>query len=189
MAESRLTLKRFFFERGADVREAIEKSSFGSLFRNAFSNLPSTSQKMLASDFDSRVEAALDLDLIDILIGGWKKYSQLQQFRDRVKYPPDESFFLSLTEHAITSSHRITVEILAGEVTMFALPLDAIAVLTIEGITLKVRDARICEISSGRCRGKGTLKLREMILVEKETPYLELPGRIDLGYGIEIPGS
>ena len=52
---------------------------------------------------------------------------------------------------------------------------------------LKVRGGKIREISAGRCRGKGTLECAGVALLQQETDPFDLPGRISLGEGIEIP--
>ena len=59
--------------------------------------------------------------------------------------------------------------------------------LKLEGVVLKVRGGKIREISAGRCRGKGTLECAGVALLQKETDPYELPGRVSLGEGIDIP--
>jgi len=189
MSDPQLTLKRFFFDEASDGRRAIEQSGAGQQLSKALDKVPASLRNKARQELDTKLGEALDVDLVQVLLGGWNKYRQLQQFRDRAKYPKDQICLLSLASHSMKSSHRITFEIVAGEVPLFRLDFDAIVALTLEGIVLKVRDARIREISNGRCRGKGTLQLKGTVIFEKESPYFDLPGRIDLGDGIEIPGS
>ena len=59
--------------------------------------------------------------------------------------------------------------------------------LKLEGVVLKVRGGKIREISAGRCRGKGTLECAGVALLQKETDAYDLPGRVSLGEGIDIP--
>jgi len=54
-------------------------------------------------------------------------------------------------------------------------------------VVLKVRGGKIREISAGRCRGKGTLECAGVALLQKETDAYDLPGRVSLGEGIDIP--
>ena len=61
--------------------------------------------------------------------------------------------------------------------------------LKLEGVVLKVRGGKIREIAAGRCRGKGSLECAGVALLEKETDSVELPGRVSLGDGVDIPAS
>ncbi len=171
MPESALTLKDFLLARTEDAREAIEKSPAGAKLKEAVGKLPGIEWGPVAKEIE----------------GGWKKYRQLQQYRDTTKYPPEETILLSLTEHSIASSHHPKIEILAGEVPVGSLEFTITLALKLEGVVLKVRGGKIREISAGRCRGKGSLECAGVALLQKETDPFDLPGRISLGEGIEIP--
>lgn len=187
MAESALTLRDFLVARTEDARQAIERSDAGAKLKEAVGKLPGIAWGPVAKEIEAKIAEVLDVDIVGILLGGWKKYRQLQQYRDQTKYPPEETILLSLTEHSISSSHHPKIEILAEQVLLARLDFTITLALKLEGIVLKVRGGKIREICSGRCRGKGTLACAGVPLLEKETERFELPGRIDLGDGIEIP--
>ena len=189
MAEGALTLKDFLIARTEDARQAIEQSAAGAKLKEAVAKLPGIEWGPVGKEIEAKIGEVLDVDIVGILLGGWKKYRQLKQYRDPKKYPPDETILVSLTEHTIASSHHPKIEILAEQVLLSRLELTITLSLKLEGILLKVRGGRIREICSGRCLGKGTLECAGVAILEKETPRFELPGRIDLGDGIEIPGS
>lgn len=187
MAESALTLKDFLLARAEDARDAIEQSPAGVKLKEAVSKLPGIEWAPVAKEIEAKIGEVLDVDIVGVLLGGWKKFRQLQQYRDSTKYPPEETILLSLTEHSIASSHHPKIEILAGEVAVGSLEFTITLALKLEGVVLKVRGGRIREVSAGRCRGKGTLACAGVALLERETERFELPGRVSLGDGIEIP--
>jgi hypothetical protein len=187
MADHALTLRDFLLTRAEDAREAIEKSEAGAKLKEAVAKVPGIEWGPVAKEIEARMGEILDLDVVGVLLGGWKKYRQLQQYRDATKYPPDETVLLSLAEHAISSSHHPKIEILAEQLLLARLEFTITLALKLEGIVLKVRGGKIREICAGRCRGKGTLACAGVSLLEKETEPLELPGRIGLGEGVEIP--
>jgi hypothetical protein len=187
MAESALTIRDFLLARTEDTRQAIEKSDAGVRLKEAVGKLPGIEWGPVAKEIEAKIGEVLDVDIIGVLLGGWKKYRQLQQYRDPAKYPPEETILLSLMEHSIASSHHPKIEILAEQVLLGRLEFTITLALKLEGIVLKVRGGKIREICSGRCRGKGTLECAGVALLEKETEHFELPGRIGLGDGIEIP--
>ena len=55
----------------------------------------------------------------------------------------------------------------------------------IESATLKVQDARIREVSTGRCTIKGTLSCEGLKLAEAEHA-VTIPGTVSFGNGIPI---
>lgn len=187
MAENALTLRDFLLARTEDARQAIEQSDAGAKLKEAVGKLPGIEWGPVAKEIEAKIAEVLDVDIVGILLGGWKKYRQLQQYRDPTKYPPEETILLSLTEHSISSSHHPKIEILAERVLLARLEFTITLALKLEGIVLKVRGGKIREICAGRLRGKGTLACAGVALLEKETERLELPGRINLGDGIEIP--
>jgi hypothetical protein len=187
MPESALTLKDFLLARTEEAREAIEKSPAGAKLKEAVGKLPGIEWGPVAKEIEAKIGDVLDVDIVSVLLGGWKKYRQLQQYRDPAKYPPEETILLSLTEHSIASSHHPKIEILAGEVPVGTLEFTITLALKLEGVVLKVRGGKIREIAAGRCRGKGSLECAGVTLLEKETDSVELPGRVGLGDGIDIP--
>ncbi len=187
MAEDALTLKDFLLARTEDAREAIEKSPAGAKLKDAVGKLPGIEWGPVAKEIEAKIGEVLDVDIVSVLLGGWKKYRQLQQYRDTAKYPPEETILLSLTEHSIASAHHPKIEILAGEVAVGSLEFTITLALKLEGVVLKVRGGKIRELSAGRCRGKDTLECAGVALLQKETDPFDLPGRISLGEGIEIP--
>ena len=189
MADHALTLRDFLLARTEEAREAVEKSPAGAKLKEAVGKLPGIEWGTVAKEIEAKLGEVLDVDIVGVLLGGWKKYRQLQQYRDTTKYPPEETILLSLTEHSIASAHHPKIEILAGEVPVGTLEFTITLALKLEGIVLKVRGGKIREIVAGRCRGKGTLECAGVALLEKETERFELPGRVSLGDGIEIPAA
>lgn len=187
MADNGLTIRDFLMARTEDARQAIERSETGAKLKEAVDKLPGIDWAPVAKEIEAKIGEILEVDLLGVLLGGWKKYKQLQEYRDVTKHPPEETILLSLAEHAISSSHHPKIEILAAEAPLGTLEFTITLALKLEGIVLKVRGGRIREICAGRCRGKGTLACAGVELLAKETDRFELPGRFSLGEGIEIP--
>ena len=59
--------------------------------------------------------------------------------------------------------------------------------LSLEGIVLNIRDARIIAIGAGTYAGGGMLKFSDITLCDIQTPKYEISGRVELGEGIAIP--
>jgi hypothetical protein len=128
------------------------------------------------------------MDVFEILLSGWKKHRNLQQYRDRTKYPPNQTSLVPLGKHTIRSVHKPSLDVMADEVLLWRVTSDIALWLEIEGLILAIRDARIREVAAGRCRGEARLGCAGVELIKTEIARFDLPGTIGLKDGIEIPG-
>ena len=133
------------------------------------------------------LDALLDIEFATIIAAAWAKVELLQQYRDSTKYPPDEVVMVTMAEHVIESSHSPSLELLINGKRVDSLPIEIRVQLTIEGLALKVQNARIMEIRPGTCTGSGKIVCKEVVLAEEETRALTLPLVLSLGEGVEIP--
>lgn len=131
------------------------------------------------------IATALDIRLADVLIGGWNKYRELAKYADRDRYPPDDVNLVALGEHEIKSSHEPRIAVLVDGATVGEIRLRVDLEADIESATLKVQDARIREVSTGRCTIKGTLSCEGLKLAETERT-VAIPGVVSFGSGIPI---
>ncbi len=133
-----------------------------------------------------RFEPLLDVGLPDILAGAWNKYRLLLKYLDKEKYPPEEVILVPLVDHTIQSEHHPHLELLIDEKSIGKIEFQITLSLTLEGFTLKIQDGKIKEILTGTCKGEGTIKCENAVLVERELAPIRLPGSIDLGEGLPI---
>ena len=56
----------------------------------------------------------------------------------------------------------------------------------LEGIILKIQEGKIKEITTGTCKGKGTVECENILILERKTRPFCLPGSVSLGEGIPI---
>jgi len=129
----------------------------------------------------------LDIGILDIMVKAWNKYKILLKYLDKEKYPPDETFLVPLAEHTIKSEHRPSLEILINDQPAGKIEFSISISIMLKGIILKIQDGKIKGVTTGTCKGKGTLKCENIVILEKKTGSIPLPGSIDLGEGIPIP--
>lgn len=135
-----------------------------------------------------KVPDILDIGVPDILVSAWSKSRLLAKYRDREKYPPQETFLVPLAEHTINSEHHPFLEILVNGKSVGKIKFTITLSLKLEGIVLKIQDGRIREAATGTCQGKGALKYENHVILEKAAGSISLPGSIDLGEGLPIIG-
>jgi hypothetical protein len=133
-----------------------------------------------------KVEDLLNISLSDIMVTAWNKYRMLLKYTDKKKYSSNETFLVPLAEHTIKSEHKPYIEILINDKSVGKIDFNINISFTLKGIILKIRDGKIKEIQTGSCKGKGTIKCEDLVILEKETESFSLQGSINLGEGIPI---
>lgn len=128
----------------------------------------------------------LNINLGDIFASGWNKHRELVKTGEKSRRSPNETFLVSLSEHKITSVHHPYIEVLLNDRPIGKIDFEISALLTLNGIVLKIRDGTIREILAGSCKAKGTVSCEKCLILEKETKSWSLPGSIDLGGGIPL---
>jgi hypothetical protein len=135
------------------------------------------------------VPKALNLNLTELLVGGWNTSRKVLEAAERSKSAPQEIIPVSLGHHTITSSHRPAVEVWVGGKKVMEVLLKVQLELEIETAILTIQQAKIKEAALGKCLGSGTLSCEGAMLIERTAKPILLPGRIRFGDGIPILGS
>lgn len=129
---------------------------------------------------------ALDVDLGLVLVGAWRKHQEIIQYRDREKYPPGAVHLVPLVEHTVSSRQSPTIQPIVNGAPLRKIKFDVVLRLKMKGAMLKIRDAKITEILTGSCSGKGSIEYSGLAIIERETAPVNFPGSIILGKGIAI---
>jgi hypothetical protein len=125
----------------------------------------------------------LDLNVVDVLVAGWKRYMDIEQYADQNKYGHEE-ILAPLATHTLRSQHHPYLQILLKEREVDRVTFDLDFSLNLEGFVLKIRDARIVEILTGSGTGEGALSVKQVSLWDRELKPVRFPGHLSLGQGI-----
>jgi len=192
MAEGQITLNDFFStDQVIDEQlDKLEKSEhFTTLKEKVFKtvSLPAGMYKLLIR----QVSDLLNINIMEILAGGWSKYSEFLQYLDKDQYPPDETVYVPLIEHTLTSKHSPFLQPVINEKSLGKIEFDVYLEFLLKGVILKIRDGRIMGAKIGTVEGKGDVQYDGFKLFEAENQPIGLPVNIDLNPGIPIidPGE
>ncbi len=191
MGDSKITLDRFFRfnaegisqERLSSV-ESVEALS--SLRKTIAAEAKQMRWSVALGDIMKKVKELLDIDIGEIIVGVWKKRDELKKYADTSKYPPGETYLVSLLEHTITSKHRPGIEVLINGAKVKTIWFDIEFALTLEGAILEIDGGSIIGLSTGTCKGMGAIRCEGVALLEKETQPFRLPGSLAFDPGIPI---
>lgn len=128
---------------------------------------------------------AMDIEIGDILVWGWRKQREILQYRNK-ENPPGGSHKVPLIEHTLVSKHSPTIQPVINEAPIAKLKFDITLKLKMKGITLVIRDGKIMEVTTGTCTGNGSMAYAGFTILEKKTAPYSLPGLIPFKQGIPI---
>ncbi|MBZ5538076.1 MAG: hypothetical protein LAO31_19145 [Acidobacteriia bacterium] len=191
MSETQMNLKDWFALPGDDLppaaRTAVESSRFMPALREALLKESRAIKWGAVSDvLVKKILETLDVPLLDILLPAWKKYREIEEFADPKKYPPADTYLVSLAEHTVKSEHHPYVEVLFKGATLGRIDFTLTVELTLEGFVLQIQGGRIKAIRTGTIKGQGSLALETTVVLEKDFGSIELPGMLQLGEGIPL---
>ncbi len=169
------------------LQKLLGRKEYRHLMAEIASKAPGIRQVDAIAEIVSQVDELLSTPVSSIMIKTWNESGVMKKYLDKSAYDPNAVHYVELLEHTIRSKQRPYLEItLAGTPLSKKIELDVDLTLTVEGIVLKIQDARIKEISLGKCKGSGRVSCAGLVLMEKKTGSLELPAKLDLGQGIPI---
>jgi hypothetical protein len=133
-----------------------------------------------------KIPDLLRLDVGSLPVGAWKKYAELQKYRDSSAYPPGETMLVELAQHTIHSSDTPHLDVMVGESRVQRIDFALDLALDVEGAVLTVRDGKIWAVSLGSCKASGELTYKEYSLLKRESKPVALPGTYAFKEPIEI---
>jgi hypothetical protein len=152
-----------------------------SLLRGPLSVVPGA-----LADISKALWNLLDIRISEVLVKAWNEAGILKKYLDPDEYKPEEEVLVELVQHKIQSEHHPRLDILVNEQKEFEIVIDVKLELSVDGMVLKIQDAKIKELKTGWCEAKCGVAYKELILFERDTGKLELPGSIVFGKGIPI---
>ena len=150
----------------ARVEEAVKKA-------NDNRAVPISSAAFIAA-----IGGILNVPLLDIIVRAWNEGKLFQKYLDPQHYDPEEVISITLKQHEVTSTHRPKVEVVLNGQTIDSIEFQLDVALTLEGVILQVQGGNIRKVHSGRVKGKCTIKYENLILFERETEAMDLPGSV-----------
>ncbi|HEY54975.1 MAG TPA: hypothetical protein G4N91_01660 [Dehalococcoidia bacterium] len=190
MSDSQITLNQFFSPEkklSPEQLSSLESNKKVSSLKEKIWKETKVKGPLVLDLIIKKTAEILDIGILDIMVKAWNKYKILLKYLDKEKYPPGETFLVPLAEHTIKSEHRPSIEILINDQPAGKIEFSISISIMLEGVILKIQDGKIKGITTGTCKGKGAFACENVVLLEKKTASIPLPGSIDLGEGIPIP--
>lgn len=119
-------------------------------------------------------DGLLNLDLGDVLLSGWRKYTDLTKAAERTLASPGSEEVVVLATHRVDSTHHPSVDLLVDGVKVHTFVFELKVVFDLNGVAAVVRLGALVALRGGECVVTATLTL------EGTSLELSAKGRIDL---------
>jgi hypothetical protein len=176
------------FGPGADdaVESVIRQvaSNPGSLSR-ALEGLPKATRDAAVHQVAAATAGLLNVELIELIADGWRKYQNLVAAARRTLAAPDSVELVEPASHTITAQQQPYVSVLVDDRQVAVLNIRLSIEFEISALIAEIRAGRLVAVKSGHCDVTATLEA-EGVELETRKAQLELPGVIGLGHGIRL---
>jgi hypothetical protein len=151
----------------------------------ALAHLPETVRKAAAQEAGTTMAALLKVDLIGVLVRGWREHRDIVSAARRTLVAPGSTELVSMSAHEVTLDQRPSVSVLADGQQVASLHLGLSIVFDVSALLLGISGGRLVAVRSGRCEITAVLAVQSTDLLVKHA-RLELPGIIPLRRGISL---
>jgi hypothetical protein len=129
----------------------------------------------------ANIDNLLNTKISDILVNAWNKYIEISECLNESRKSPNVIFSVSLAEHRIRSEQNPSLQVLVNGRVVREIKFNVSIALILKGMILEIKGGKIRKIHvTGNCQGKGTVECEGVLILEKKTRTLSLPGTIDL---------
>jgi hypothetical protein len=156
------------------TEQGVARSTLGGMRR-----LSAAALHTVDHEIGAVASGLLDLDLGDILLAGWRKYSALTDAARRTLAAPASEEVLQLATHRITSVYLPRVDLFVDDQKITTVEFDLTMVFDLTGLAAVVKAGDLIALQSGECLVTATLSLEEVRLAERR-------GKLDLAQQIRL---
>ncbi len=151
----------------------------------ALAHLSETTRKAAVREAATTMAALLRVDLIGVLVRGWREHRDIVSAARRTLAAPGSTELVSMSAHEVTLDQRPSVSVLVDGQRVATLELGLSIVFDVNALLLGISRGRLVAVHSGRCEITATLAVQGTDLLVRQA-HLELPGVIPLRRGIRL---
>ncbi|CAN5622989.1 hypothetical protein BH24ACT13_BH24ACT13_05620 [soil metagenome] len=187
-AQSPLTVRSFLYGESADadaLAHSLDERGVTAVSAEALRGLSRAGRQTAGAEVASVAGALLDLDLDNLLLGGWRKHGELTAAARRTAALPGSREVVQLATHCVTSTHQPYVDLLLDDVRVTRIHFDLSVQFLIKGVLGTVGDGCLLDLVAGHCEVTATLAAEGRHLLTRRGE-VELPGMVRLGAGVRL---
>lgn len=166
------------------AHQILSAGAEGNLGR-ALENLPKATREAAVREVTTATAGLLDVDLMGVLVAGWRKHHDLTAAARRTLAAPGSTELVDLATHQVTTAQHPSVTVLIDGHQVATLQLGLSVVFDVSALVAGIHAGRLAALHSGRCDITATLAIQGTDVLTRRA-HLELPGVIPLSPGIRL---
>jgi hypothetical protein len=169
----------------AALAQSMETAGVSGKALGGVEGLSVAAQREVGRQMATVAATALDVDVIDLVVGGWRAHSRLVSAAKRTLATADSEEIVDLVSHRIRSVHRPYVAVLVDGVQVARLDFEVTVLFDIKALVGVIRAGRLVALRGGQCEIMATLAAEGIPLAQQRMP-LDLSIRLPLRTGIQL---
>ncbi len=150
----------------------------------ALGSLPPPAGEIAVREVRAAAAGLLDINLVDLLLEGWRQYRDLTSAAQSTLASPGRSEVVRLAEHRVTAEQQPQGVLVNGHQAA-TIRFRVSVVLDISALLATIKAGLLVAVDAGRCDISVTLAIDDVEVVTKQS-RLELPGAIECTPGIRL---
>jgi hypothetical protein len=152
----------------------------------ALKRLPRVTREAAAREAALAAAVLLKVDLMDILVAGWREHRDIISAARRTLAGPGSKELVGVAPHRISTVQQPAVSVLLDGRRVHTLQLGLSIVFDVTGLVAGIHAGRLARIHAGRCEIGVALTIHEIEVLTKRAHHLELPGVKSLRSGLRL---
>lgn len=170
------------------LMQVVSSSSAGDLGRS-LEALPAEIREPVVKEVSKAAAELLDVDLVGLLVEGWREYADLTSAARRTLAAAGSSELVSLVTHRVTAEQEPHVDLLVDRRPVATVRFGLSVEFAVSGLVAGVCAGLLVALHAGRCDITATLAINGVEVITRQA-RIELPGFISLAPGIRLlPGQ
>ena len=167
------------------LTHAIVYAGTGGNLDRAVEKLPQAARDAAAREVTAATAGLLDIDLIDLLVAGWREYQDLTSAARRTLAAPGSTELVRLVTHRVSVSQQPYVAILVDGHQVATVQLSLSVVFDVSAVLARVRAGKLAGVHTGSCDITATLAIDDIDVASKKA-HRDLPGEIALRHELRL---
>lgn len=189
-SDSPLTAADLLYGSDADAPKALTRqivsAGHAQSLGQALKRLPRVTREAAAHEAALAAAVLLKVDLMDILVSGWREHRDIISAARRTLAGPGSKELVGVAPHRISTVQQPAVSILLDGRRVHTLSLGLSIIFDVTGLVAGIHAGRLAGIHAGRCEIGVALTIHEIEVLTKRAHRLELPGVKSLRSGLRL---
>jgi hypothetical protein len=151
----------------------------------ALAGIPAAAREAAIGKVRDAAAGMLDMDVIDLLVSGWRQYHDLTSAARRTLAEPGSSEMVSLITHRVTASQQPSIRVLVDGRPVATIRLSVALIFDVTALLAEISAGLLTGVRAGRCEITATLAI-DGTEVASSQARLDLPGAIPVTPGIRL---